>query len=490
MGKKLNEISQLIEAISMGAFDKDIPIQEFKGISKAIAGSVQQLQQQILMQIFEMQVVSSQIDSTTKQMQEILNFQKKLSKDMEEDFSTLTMSNNNSIDVFEKVEAMQEEMMKNTKHLDETAILLKGAYKKSGDQIKNQIGSIEEIVSMIDSIAEITKDSVHSIDKLYESTTKISEILGVVNDFYGQTKMLALNASIESARAGEAGKGFAVVANEIRNLAENSSSAVHEISTIIETISEDVNRVKSQSGKTEETVLQTVDKTHEVRNGLSIIQNSFDEIQRSVDNMNHKTEENKQLFKTFNTSIGEASQATQLVSENIGNLQANVDQQSSKIGEINGLEYSLNETLLSLQAVLDKINIDMLGKNEQTIKVQSKELIVKLKKLIKQSHGLSEQKQIPKNELEMFKENNALVEAIWTNKIDGSFIHSIPPAGINNAGIRQWFKEARNGVEYVSDIYISAISKNPCVSVSLPIYDNNNTIIGVMGADIGVLING
>jgi methyl-accepting chemotaxis protein len=78
------------------------------------------------------------------------------------------------------------------------------------------------------------------------------------------------------------------------------------------------------------------------------------------------------------------------------------------------------------------------------------------------------------------------IEAIWTNDNKGNFIYSNPPAGIANATVRDWFNESMKGTTYVSNIYISAISKSPCMTISLPIYNTSRQVIGVIGADIGI----
>jgi predicted metal-dependent hydrolase len=72
-----------------------------------------------------------------------------------------------------------------------------------------------------------------SINNLTESSKKINEIIGMIEDISFQTNLLALNAAVEAARAGEQGKGFAVVAEAVRSLAQKSSVAAKEISGLI-----------------------------------------------------------------------------------------------------------------------------------------------------------------------------------------------------------------------------------------------------------------
>ncbi|SHF88490.1 methyl-accepting chemotaxis protein [Devosia limi] len=72
------------------------------------------------------------------------------------------------------------------------------------------------------------------------SSSKISNIIGLIDDIAFQTNLLALNASVEAARAGEAGKGFAVVAVEVRRLAQSAASASADVKVLIEASAKEV----------------------------------------------------------------------------------------------------------------------------------------------------------------------------------------------------------------------------------------------------------
>ncbi|ANY63356.1 hypothetical protein MA05_16320 [Comamonas aquatica] len=92
----------------------------------------------------------------------------------------------------------------------------------NASQVAEQGGSV---------VAEV----VDTMKGINEASSKIADIIGVIDGIAFQTNILALNAAVEAARAGEHGRGFAVVASEVRALAGRSADAAKEIKTLITT---------------------------------------------------------------------------------------------------------------------------------------------------------------------------------------------------------------------------------------------------------------
>ncbi len=159
-----------------------------------------------------------------------------------------------------------------------------------------------------------------SMETINTSSTKIADIIGVIDEIAFQTNLLALNAAVEAARAGEQGRGFAVVAAEVRNLAQRSASAAKEIKSLIQDSVDKVQdgtQLVNGSSKTLEGIVESVKNTAEIIAEISASSqeqaSGIEQVNRAIMQMDGVTQSNAaQVEELSGTSQSLASQAEEL----------------------------------------------------------------------------------------------------------------------------------------------------------------------------------
>ncbi|NQE50241.1 methyl-accepting chemotaxis protein [Herbaspirillum rubrisubalbicans] len=171
---------------------------------------------------------------------------------------------------------------------------------------------------------QVVRQVVDTMSSINQSSSKIVDIISVIDGIAFQTNILALNAAVEAARAGEQGRGFAVVASEVRSLAQRSAAAAKEIKVLID---DSVTRVGSgsalvaQAGATIDEVVHSVQQVSAVVTEISAAgqeqSQGIEEVNRAITQMDESTQQNAAL-------VEQAAAAAQAMQEQAARLSAAV----------------------------------------------------------------------------------------------------------------------------------------------------------------------
>ena len=166
---------------------------------------------------------------------------------------------------------------------------------------------------------------VETMDSIRASSTKIVDIIGVIDGIAFQTNILALNAAVEAARAGEQGRGFAVVAAEVRNLAQRSAGAAKEIKTLIGNSVEQVQaggKLVDDAGKTMQEIVESVRQATSIMSDISASSNEqsqgIQQVNQAVMQMDEITQQNASLVEQAAAAAASMREQSQHLTQLVG----------------------------------------------------------------------------------------------------------------------------------------------------------------------------
>ncbi|MDF2644760.1 MAG: methyl-accepting chemotaxis protein [Paenibacillus sp.] len=252
----------------------------------------------------------------------------------------------------EQTSTAMGEMAIGVQRIAESSSVVTEASHASLQEVQQGRVAINQAVEQMKFINESVGKSANDMRALESYSQKIGEIVSVITEITSQTQLLSLNASIEAARAGEQGRGFAVVANEVKKLAEQSSSSAADISSLIREVQSSTSRAVQAMNKgvlDVEKGSELIDAAGQVFNRVT---STFQEISDQIQEVSAASQEMSAGTEEVTASMSEIVHMTkasydhgQGISEGSKKQHATMEEISASAEDLSNMAQELQESL-------------------------------------------------------------------------------------------------------------------------------------------------
>ena len=353
-------------------------------------------------------------------------------------------------------------------------------------QLAEQGGqAVKEVAKVMEDIKQSSADIEGRVMALSQMAREIDDLLATIRGISVQTNLLSLNAAIEAARAGEQGKGFAVVAGEIQKLSDASAAAANSANALLAQIDKGIIAAVEATAAGSASVQAGTLAMASAGDSLQAILSATAGVESKIALASAARQEQYASTESAVDFLAQMAGMCRETASRVEDITQSVANQKMDLQEMQNMGAILTDVSGHLVETTGRIQLaDTSGEGDGVMQAKVNKLRAEMTTLVQREDIISLQVAAHQQILGELLRRHEELEAAWTNRKDGRFICSLPPAGIANAATRNWFKEAVAGNFFVSSVYVSAISHKPCITLALPIKDGTGTITGVLGVDL------
>ncbi len=315
------EIGGMVEQAVRGDFSHRIDMTDKSGFFRLVSEGINRLSENV-------SAVTEELASALETLSRG-DLTRRIEKNYEGVFQRLKNDFNNTVtqlsDTVQRIDSAAASIATASREVAAGSLDLSERTEQQASSLEETAASMEELAATVRSNADnaqqvnsfatdaraaaarggqVAGNAVDAMRRIEQSSQKISDIIGVIDEIAFQTNLLALNAAVEAARAGDAGRGFAVVAQEVRQLAQRSAQASKEIKALIldsgAQVREGVDLVRSAGNALTEIVTgigRVADLVGEIARATNEQASGLDEVNIAVAQMDEMTQKNAALVE-------------------------------------------------------------------------------------------------------------------------------------------------------------------------------------------------
>ena len=329
------QVEKLINQALAGELDQRLETQNYQGFMRTIGDGVNQMLDTVVMPVKEVRRVLSLLAEG--------NLRESMNGEFSGEFAALddalntTMNQLNgtvsgilesgvqisqgSSEIAQGNTTLSQRTEEQAASLEETASSMEqmtSTVKQNADNARQADQLATNARNQAEQGGKVAGETAEAMSTINQSSKKIAEIIGVIDEIAFQTNLLALNAAVEAARAGEQGRGFAVVASEVRNLAQRSASAAKDIKELINDSVDKVEegtRLVGESGKSLDEIVLSIKKVSDIVAEISAASqeqaSGIEQVNNAITQMDQVTQQNAALVEETAAASDSVSQQAQ-----------------------------------------------------------------------------------------------------------------------------------------------------------------------------------